>query len=97
MLWPLATMRIYANLTRAFRRNYTILVATQFRSSHIAHFSAVSALDGWLKMQRDQNPRLSSRFDPKFADFSDSELLTIVAGEADKGTVAMPWRVSCTQ
>ena len=37
------------------------------------------------------------RFDPKFAvefaDIADSELLSIVAGELDKGTVAMPWRV----
>ena len=48
-------------------------------------------------MLRDQNPGLPSQFDPKFAvefaDFSDSELLEIEAGEADKGTVAMPWRV----
>jgi hypothetical protein len=41
-------------------------------------------------MLRDLNPGLSSRFDPKFAvelaiEFADSELLTIMAGEADKG------------
>ena len=44
-------------------------------------------------MLRDQNPGLLSRFDPKFTDFSDSELLTIVAGEVDKSSVAMLWRV----
>ena len=56
----------------------------------LAHFRTVSTFDGLLKMLRDQNPGLSLRFDPKFADLSDSELLTIVAGES---TVAMPWRV----
>ena len=48
-------------------------------------------------MLHDQNPGSLLRFDPKFAvefaDFSDSELLTIMAGEVDKGTVTMPWRV----
>ena len=48
-------------------------------------------------MLRDQNPGLSLQFDPKFAvkfaDFSISELLVIMDGEADKGTVAIPWRV----
>ena len=47
-------------------------------------------------MLRDQNPGLLSQFDPKFGvkfgDFSDLELLTILSEEADKGTVAMPWR-----
>jgi hypothetical protein len=50
-----------------------------------------------LKLFRNQNPGLSLRFDPKFAvefaEFSDSELLTIVAGETNKGTVALLWRV----
>ena len=60
-------------------------------------FWTVSSSDGWLKLLHDQNPGLSSQFNPKFAvefaDFSDSELLTIVAGQVDKGTVVMPWRV----
>ena len=48
-------------------------------------------------MLLDQNPGLSLRFNPKFtfevADFSDLELLTIVAGEAEERTVSIPWRV----
>ena len=42
-------------------------------------------------MLHDQNPGSLLRFDPKlaveFADFSDSELLTIVAGEVEKSIV----------
>ena len=44
-----------------------------------------------LKMLRDQNPGLSSRFDPKFAlrfeDYDDEDLLKLVAGSVAKGSV----------
>jgi hypothetical protein len=73
-------------------------VATQFQFSRVAHFRTVCASDGRLEMLRDQNPVSLLRFDnPKFAvefaDFSDWELLAILASEADKSTLAMPWRV----
>jgi len=47
-----------------------------------------------MKMLRDQNPGLSSRFDPKFAiefdDYTDTELLKILSLVVSEGSIQMP-------
>ena len=52
-----------------------------------------------LKMLRDQNPGLSSRFDPKFAlefaDYDDEELLEILSRSVASGKTEMPMHVKC--
>lgn len=50
-----------------------------------------------MKMLREQNPGLSSRFDPRYAlefsDYSDEELLKILTDEVNKGRIEMPIEV----
>lgn len=53
--------------------------------------------DKMLKMLRDQNPGLSSRFDPKYAiefeNYSDEEMLDILSDEVSKGKSEMEMKI----